>query len=248
MELSLKNKVAVITGAGSGIGEAIAVAYAGQGAKICLLDIDSSNLERVRARVKQFTECECFAIDITDRSKLKETFELIFSLFGSVDILINAAGIWKGTPILQMSDEEMDRVMDVNFMGSYNCTKLVLPQMVERKKGKIVFVVSVAGKIGSGTASHYAASKGAGIAFVKSLARELASHGILVNAVAPGLIDTPMGKATGEYGIHGYMARCPLGRLGKPDEVASLAVFLGSAASDFITGQVWNVCGGYLMD
>ncbi len=245
----LSNEVAVVTGAASGIGAAVAFAYAEQGAKLCLLDIDSENLKRVKTKISVWTaDCEYYAQDVTKRPALKNVFDKILHAFGKVDILVYAAGIWKGTPVLQMRDEEMDRMMDVNFMGLYNCTKFTLPDMVQRKKGKIISVLSVAGKIGSGTASHYAASKGAGIAFTKSLARELAPFGIRANAIAPGLIDTPMGHSTGEYGIRSYIARCPLGRFGKPEEVADLAVFLGSEKSTFITGQVWNVCGGYLMD
>ena len=245
---ALNNTVAIVTGAASGIGEAIALAYAEQGAKLSIVDIDSAKLEKVKKKINQSSECECYPVDITNRQELAEVFKKISTTFGEVDILVNAAGIWKGTPVLQMSDEEMDRVMEVNFMGVYNFTKLVLPKMVERKKGKIISIVSVAGKIGSGIASHYAASKGAGIAFTKSLARELAPYNIFVNAIAPGLIDTPMGQATAEYGIKGYLERTPLGRMGKPKDVADLAVFLGSVGSDYVTGQVWNVCGGYLMD
>ncbi len=246
---SLSGEVAIVTGAAGGMGVAIAFAYAKEGAKLCLVDINSEHLGNVKERMNGLTsDCAYYAVDVTRRRELKSVFEKILDAFGKVDILVCAAGIWEGTPILQMSDEEMDRMMDVNFMGLYNCVKSVLPHMVQRQKGNVISVLSVAGKIGSGTASHYAASKGAGIAFTKSLARELAPHGVRANAIAPGLIDTPMGHATGEYGIKSYIARCPLGRFGKPEEVADLAVFLGSEKSSFITGQVWNVCGGYLMD
>ena len=244
---TLKDATAIITGASSGIGKAIAMALAAQGVKLGLVDIDSENLNLVKKDIDQLVDCECFAIDITNHNQLKAAFDQFILTFKKIDILVNAAGIWDARPILQMREEEMDRMLDVNFKGVYHFVKLVIPKMVERKKGKIISVSSIAGKMGSGVASHYAASKGAVIAFTKSLARELAPYGILINAITPGAIDTPMGQKTGKYGKIGVKST-PLKRFGKPEEVASLVVYLASAESNFVTGQAWNVCGGNLMD
>jgi 3-oxoacyl-[acyl-carrier protein] reductase len=244
---ALDGQVGVITGAASGIGKAIALKFAEHGSSLGILD--SADLGDVVREIEQKNvACKSFSVDVSDRGRLKEVFAELLEYYFKIDILVNAAGIWKKASILEISDEEMDRTLEVNFKGVYNCAKLVLPSMIERQSGKIISVSSVSGKAGSGVASGYAASKGAINAFTKSLAREVGRLGIRVNAIAPGLIDTPMGRGTGEYGTEQYVKNSPMGRVGRPEEIAEVAVFLASDASSYVTGQVWNVCGGYLME
>lgn len=244
---ALDGVTAIITGAASGIGRAIGLKFADEGARLAILDC--AELGEVEGEIGQRNaECKSFSVDVTDRHRLKEVFAQIFKYYVDVDVLVNVAGIWKKMSILEMSDEEMDRTLEVNFKGVYNCAKLVLPSMVQRKRGNIISISSVTGQAGSGIASCYAASKGAINAFTKSLAREFGSFGIRVNAIAPGFVDTPMVRTAGQYGIDQYVRNTPMGRVGRPEEVAEVAVFLASDASSYVTGQVWNVCGGYLMD
>lgn len=246
----LHKKVAVVTGAGSGIGRATAITFAERGAKLALIDLKAADLESVAQAIeKQGGSCKIYLLDVSDAKVVGEIFETILNEFKKIDILANVAGIWESIPFLQLPMENFNRVMAVNFMGCVNCTKMVLPVMVKARYGKIISVASVAGKEGSALgASHYAASKGAINAFSWSLAKEFGAHGININVVCPGLIETPMGKSAGQAGIEGYVKRCALKRMGKPEEVAEVIAFLASDAASFITGQTINVCGGTRFD
>ncbi len=246
----LDEKVAVVTGGGSGIGRATAIILAGRGAKVAALDINQKNVESVARTIEQQGgTCKSYAADVADRQSLAAIFQDILRSFTKIDILANVAGIWEAVPFLQLPFEKLERTMAVNFNGCVNCSRLVLPFMVEKRYGKIVSVASVAGKDGSATgSSHYGASKGAIIAFSRSLAREFGSYGLNINVVCPGLIQTPMGAATGQAGIEGYTKKSALKRIGQPEEVAAVIAFLASDAAGYVTGQAWNVCGGTRLD
>lgn len=245
--LRLDNKVAVITGAASGIGEATAVMFAELGAKLALLDINADGLRTIENKVgEKGVYCRSYKADISNTEILDNVFSLILGQFSYIDILVNAAGIWESVPFIEMRQVDLERVMAVNFTGSFHCIKRVLPHMIKRRYGKIISVSSTAGKVGSGIgASHYAASKGALIALTYSLAREYGIYGLNINAVTPGFIDTPIGRLAGEKAIQEYVKSSALKRVGKPEEVAAVIAFLSSDLSSFVTGQAWNVCGGY---
>jgi len=246
----LDEKVAVVTGAGSGIGKATATVFAERGANLALIDFNKPNLENVARDIKQKgSSPKIYVSDVSDAESVAQVFESILSQFKEIDILANVAGIWESIPFLQLPMTNIRRMLDINFLGYVNCTKMVLPGMVKRRYGKIISVASVAGKEGSALgSSHYAASKGAINAFSCSMAREFGSYGININTVCPGLIQTPMGEATGQAGMEGYVKKCALKRMGQPEEVANVISFLASDAASYVTGQAWLVCGGTRFD
>jgi len=246
----LNEKVAVVTGAGSGIGRSTAITFAERGAKLALIDINAPNLESVAEIIeRQGGSCKIYVSDVADEKLMKEVFENIFIEFENVDILANVAGIWERIPFLKLSMGNFNRMIAVNLLGCFNCCRSVLPNMVKRRYGKIVSVGSIAGKDGSTLgSSHYAASKGAISAFSASLAREFGAFGLNINVVCPGLIETPIGEATGQDGMDTYVKKSALKRIGKPDDVANVIAFLASNAASFITGQTVNICGGHRFD
>lgn len=248
--MKLEDKVALVTGGGRGIGRAIALALAREGGDIIVNDVDIERAEEVAAEIDSMgRRAKAIMADISKSEEVKKMVQEALALFGRIDIFINNAGIIKRGSLEEHSEEDWDRVIAVNLKGTFNCVKEVVPIMKGQRHGKIVNISSVVGKTGDiATAPSYGASKGAINAFTKSLARELASFGITVNAVAPHAIETEMSAEWSEEKKQAIVAQIPLGRLGQPEEVAAAVVFLASPGAAFITGEILDVNGGYLMD
>ena len=244
----LENKVAIVTGGSRGIGKSIVEKFAQNGANVAFTCIKVSdealefakNLESLGVMVKTY---ESDASDFESAIKLAEN---VFNDFGSIDVLVNNAGITKDNLLLRMSEEDFNIVMKVNMNSVFNNTKAVLRQMLKQKNGSIINLSSVVGVKGNAGQSNYSSSKAAIIGFTKSVALELGSRNIRSNAIAPGFIETEMTGALDEEMVQTWRNAIPLKRGGSPDDVANLALFLASDMSAYITGQVINVDGGML--
>ena len=244
----LEKRTAVVTGAARGIGRAIALRLASEGAVPVLLDTRdlAGTAEAItRAGGRSLTFC----VDITDLAAVQRCITQALSSLGSLDILVNNAGIIARGTILELTEEVWRKVIDVNINGTFYCCKAVVPQMVRQRFGRIVNITSVAGKTGDVTAAPvYGTSKGAINALTKSLARQLAAYGITVNAIAPHAIETDMSAEWTEEKRKDVIRAIPLGRLGRPEEVAEAALFLVSERASFITGEILDLNGGFYMD
>jgi 3-oxoacyl-[acyl-carrier protein] reductase len=245
-----KNRVAIVTGAARGIGKAIAVTLLREGAKVAIVDSDKERLEILKRGIeKEYKEAFTLPCDITKSSDVKEMVVGVHKEFGRIDILVNNAGIIRRGTIETVTEEDWDRVIEVNLKGTFNCCKAVVEIMKKQNYGKIVNVSSIAGKLGDITsAPGYGPSKAGVDALTKTLARQLAPHGINVNAVSPHAIETEMSAQWSEERRKEIIASIPLGRLGKPEDVAEAVLFLASDEASFITGEILDVNGGALMD
>ena len=247
--MKLKDQVAVITGAAQGIGRAIAEAFAKEGAKIVVSDINAELAKRTAQEINQKYNVETISVDgntavLADCEKLMQQ---TLDKFSKINILVNNAGITRDNLILRMSESEWDSVISVNLKGVFNCIKAVSKSMVKQRSGRIINIASVVGLMGNAGQANYSASKGGVIALTKSSAREFASRNILVNAIAPGFIRTAMTDALSEEAKKKLSEQIPLVRLGEPDDVAKVAVFLASDDSSYITGHTISVNGGMYM-
>jgi 3-oxoacyl-[acyl-carrier protein] reductase len=248
--MKLKDRVAIVTGAARGIGKAIALAFIREGARLALVDVDKAILEAAKNEIKKNKE-EVIAIpcDITKSGDVKEMVDQVRKEFGRIDILVNNAGIIRRGTIETITEEDWDRVIEVNLKGTFNCCKAVAGIMKQQGYGKIINISSIAGKMGDITsAPGYGPSKAGIDALTKTLARQLAQYGINVNAVAPHAIETEMSAQWSEERRKEIIASIPLGRLGKPEDVANAVLFLTSDEASFITGEILDVNGGALMD
>ena len=246
--MNLKGQTALVTGATRGIGEAIALGLADQGVVVGLLDIRDPGPTAEKLQAKGYTAVP-FDVDVTNSESVGNAVDAMVQRFGRIDILVNNAGIIARESILDLSLETWQRVMDVNVNGTFICSKAVIPHMIEQSYGRIVNVTSIAGKMGDITASPaYGTSKGAINTFTKSLARQLAMYNITVNAVAPHAIETDMSAEWTEEKRRSVVGAIPLNRMGCPEEVAQAVVFLVSPGAAFITGEILDINGGYLMD
>jgi 3-oxoacyl-[acyl-carrier protein] reductase len=248
--MKLKGRVAIITGAARGIGEAIALTFIREGAKVALIDVEKQRLEALKEEIeKKGGQAIAISCDITKSSEVKAMVNQVQRTFGRIDILVNNAGIIRRGTIETVTEEDWDRVIEVNLKGTFNCCKAVVELMKQQGYGKIVNVSSIAGKMGDITsAPGYAPSKAGMDALTKTLARQLAVYGINVNSVSPHAIETEMSAQWSEERRKEIIASIPLGRLGKPGDVAEAALFLASDEASFITGEILDVNGGALMD
>jgi 3-oxoacyl-[acyl-carrier protein] reductase len=243
----LKGKVVIVTGGARGIGKAIGDRFLKEGSIVCLFDVMEDELKKVEHETENKSKLRTFVVDISNSSTIENAVNTITEEFGRVDILINNAGITRDTLLMRMSEEDWDSVMSVNLKGAFNCIKAVIRPMMKNRWGRIINITSVIGLIGNAGQANYSASKAGLIALAKSSAKELASRGITVNAIAPGFIETPMTDALPEDVKKNYLERIPLGRYGKPEDVAGVCAFLAGEDASYITGQVIIVDGGMVM-
>jgi 3-oxoacyl-[acyl-carrier protein] reductase len=244
----LEGRVSLVTGASRGIGRAIARALAFEGATVFVGARDEGRLAEVaRECADSGGTAVALALDVADRASVDAALQKVLELQGRIDHLVNNAGITRDNLLLRMKKEEWDQVIATNLTGTYLCTQAVLKPMLKQRSGRIVNVTSVVGLTGNAGQANYAASKAGIIGFTKAVAREVASRSITVNAVAPGFIDTDMTAAMTDKARESLTSSIPLGRVGRPEDIASAVVFLVSDAAAYITGQVLGVDGGFHM-
>jgi len=255
MELNLKGKVGIVTGGGRGIGKAIALALAREGVDVVVADIDAADAVADEARALG-TKSIGMKVDVSSSASVDEMVAATLKEFGRIDILVNNAGIspkHEGGRIetAEISEDEWSQVMKVNLMGTLYCSQRVVKPMLRQGAGKIINLSSVAGKapyVPMPTGAHYNASKAAIISLTQTMAKELAPHGIRVNAIAPGRIETILAKLSSPESNEAMLKATPMGRFGTPEELAKVVVFLASDMASYITGETVNVNGGWIMD
>jgi 3-oxoacyl-[acyl-carrier protein] reductase len=244
----LQNQVAVVTGAGRGIGRAIALGLAKAGADVVCISRTSENAEKVASEIEQLNRrAWAHGADVSDATTVGNLAEQILTAPGKVDILINNAGVTRDGLLMRMSDEDWDTVLDTNLKGAFLLTKGFIRSFLRQRSGRIINVASISGLAGNAGQCNYSASKAGLIGFTKSLAREVATRGITVNAIAPGFIDTDMTAALSQEIRTEVMKKIPLNSFGQPDDIAHAVVFLASPKARYITGQTLTVDGGMVM-
>lgn len=246
-EVKLENKVAIVTGSGQGIGKEIVLELAKEGARVVISDINQENIDRTVKEIKSFGfDVIGLKADVSNSEDVNGLIEKTIEKFGRIDILVNNAGIYPFKPLTEMEESEWDRVLDVNLKGIFNCTKAVLPHMTKQKSGNIVNIASIAGAVvGYSNLVHYSASKGGVLGFTRSAAIDLAQYKIRVNAIAPGVVETPSVKESMDSETSKqFIQMVPLKRMGQPIDIAKAVVFLASDDSSYITGQMIIVDGG----
>ena len=245
----LENKVALITGASRGIGEAIALKFAEHGANVAFTFLSSE--ERAKALEEKLAgmgiKAKGYKCDAGDYKATEQLATDVLKDFGTIDICVNNAGISKDNLLLRLTPEQWDDVMQANLKSVYNLTKQVIKPMMKNRAGSIINLSSIVGVKGNGGQSAYAASKAGIIGFTKSIAQEIGSRNIRCNAIAPGFIETDMTHYLKDGGAEKWFEKIPLGRFGKPEEVADTALFLACDMSKYMTGQVLSICGGMSM-
>jgi 2-hydroxycyclohexanecarboxyl-CoA dehydrogenase len=246
--MTVKDKVAVVTGAASGIGRATAIALAEAGATVIVADINRDQGEATMALLRERgAKADFIPVDMTDAASIAAFADAVQQRHGAIDILVNGAGWGRTHPFWEGTPELWNKLTALNLVGPMTLVKALLPKMIERKSGRIVNIASDAGRVGSLGETVYAAAKGGLIAFTKSLARETARYGINVNCVCPGPTDTPLLAAVPEGHLEAFKKAIPMRRFAQPKEIADAVVFFADDTSSYVTGQVLSVSGGLTM-
>jgi 3-oxoacyl-[acyl-carrier protein] reductase len=246
--MRLRDKVAIITGAASGIGRATAILFAQEGAKVVVADVnDEGGKETVSIIREQGGEAIFVHTDVTNFDESAELIKVTLQEFEELQILVNNAGTTRDGLIIKMSEDDWDFVLDTNLKSTFNCSRAAVRHMLRRRYGRIINIASVSGIMGNAGQTNYSSSKAGQIGFTKALAREVASRNITVNAVAPGFIDTDLTRTLPEDIQAGLKDLIPLGRVGEPEEIAKAVAFLASDDAAYITGQVLTLDGGLAM-
>ncbi len=249
MSDSTPSPVAIVTGAGRGIGEAIALRLARGGMSVACVSRTESNAARTAAAINatESGRAHPWAVDVADRKAVAAICEAILKHFGRVDVLVNNAGLTRDGLAMRMSEEDWDIVIDTNLKGAFNFIHAVMRPMVKQRSGRIINITSVAGLTGNAGQANYAASKAGLLGLTKTLARELASRSITVNAVAPGFINTDMTASLPDAVKTGVLATIPMGQFGEPEDIAAAVAFLAGPDARYVTGQTLTVDGGMVM-
>lgn len=246
----LKGKRALVTGGTAGIGKAIALKFAEQGAKVAIFGTNAERGAQVVEEIRSLTQGDnalFYQVNVAKTAEVEDSVKKVLEAFHQVDILVNNAGITSDQLLMKMTEEDWDNVMAINVKSCYNTSRALVRSMMKARYGKIINMSSVIGLTGNAGQANYAASKAAIIGFTKALAKELASRNICINCIAPGFIETQMTEVLNDAQKEATLAKIPLGRMGKTVDIANAALFLASALSDYITGQVITVDGGMVM-